>query len=99
MANKAVTLVCGLCLALVGFAADVIPTAYVSAAGRVITVEGKRVEPVVGYEINGADYTLDGKEDIPIVASGEVSGVVLRGEGTLTSLAGAFESGVRLIIR
>ena len=42
-------LAAGLGLALAGFGADVVPTAYVSDAGRTISAEGKRVELDAAY--------------------------------------------------
>ena len=55
--------------------------------------------PVVTYTVNGADYRLNGKRVIPVAASGEVEGVSIGGEGTLTSLSGAVERGFVVMVK
>ena len=64
-----------------------------------MTIARESGEPFATYTINGAIYRLNGKTDIPVVASGAVKGVSLGGAGTLVSLFAAIEKGIALIIR
>ena len=56
-------------------------------------------QPVATYTVNGAAYRLNGMTSIPVVASGDVKGVSLGGEGTLASLFAAIEKGFALMIK
>ena len=56
-------------------------------------------QPVATYTVNGAAYRLNGTTSIPVVASGDVKGVSLGGEGTLASLFAAIERGFALMIK
>lgn len=62
-------------------------------------LRSRAAKPVVNYTINGFDYKLNGEKNIPIVASDAVSSVVFGGEGALTSLAGATESGLSMQLK
>ena len=56
-------------------------------------------QPSATYTINGADCRLNGRREIPVVAAGAVTAVSLSGSGTLTSLNGAVERGMSVIVK
>ena len=51
------------------------------------------------YTINGSACRLNGRREIPVVAAGAVTAVSLSGSGTLTSLKGAVERGMSVVVR
>ena len=64
-----------------------------------MTIRRKAGQPVANYAINGVAYTLNGAKNIPVVASGAVTGVSLGGTGTLTSLSAATESATVMSVK
>lgn len=91
-----------------GLARDGVSNAWTRLEGPVPTdgpvrfemcVQNRTGRPSATYTINGADCLLNGRREIPVVAAGAVSAVSLVGTGTLSSLKGAVESGMSVIVR
>ncbi len=91
-----------------GLAKDGASNVWTRLEGPVPTDGSVRFEMYVGcwagrpsatYTINGAACRLDGRREIPVVAAGAVTAVSLSGSGTQTSLKGAVERGMSVVVR